>query len=108
MTGRRSRAGNQLLSTLFGAHAHFTGAEGNHWGELEIAREALTDELQAAGAAPYTIPIGGSTAVGAVGYAVGFVEILEQCEEQGIAPAAIVHATLERRHTRRSGRRTAR
>ncbi|MFW2336475.1 1-aminocyclopropane-1-carboxylate deaminase/D-cysteine desulfhydrase, partial [Ilumatobacter sp.] len=86
-------SGNQLLSTLFGAHAHFTGAEANHWGELEIAREALTDELQAAGAAPYTIPIGGSTAVGAVGYAVGFVEILEQCEEQGIAPAAIVHAS---------------
>src|SRR5690606_23112867 len=31
------RAGNQLLSWLFGAQLHFTGAEESHWGELEIA-----------------------------------------------------------------------
>lgn len=82
--------GNQLLSTLFGAQMHYTGAAESHWGELEIAREALSDELQAAGAAPYAIPIGGSTAVGAVGYAVGFVEIMEQCAALGIKPAALV------------------
>ena len=85
--------GNQLLSTLFGAQAHYTGAEGNHWGELEIEREALTDELQESGAAPYPIPIGGSTAVGAVGYAIAFVEIMEQCEAEGIQPQAIVHTS---------------
>ena len=85
--------GNQLLSALFGAHLHYTGAEESHWGELEIAREALTDELGASGSAPYAITIGGSTAVGAVGYAMAFVEIMEQCEEQGIRPAAIVHAS---------------
>ena len=59
--------GNQLLSALFGAHLHYTGAEESHWGELEIAREALMDELRDSGAAPYGITIGGSTAVGAVG-----------------------------------------
>lgn len=85
--------GNQLLSTLFGAQSHYTGAEGNHWGELEIAREALTDELRAGGAAPYAIPIGGSTAVGAIGYAIAFVEIMEQCDAQGIEPTAIVHTS---------------
>jgi 1-aminocyclopropane-1-carboxylate deaminase/D-cysteine desulfhydrase-like pyridoxal-dependent ACC family enzyme len=85
--------GNQLLSGLFGAHLHYTGAEESHWGELEIAREALTDELVAAGAAPYPIPIGGSTAVGAVGYAAAFVEIMEQCDAQGVRPAAIVHTS---------------
>ena len=85
--------GNQLLSALFGANFHYTGAEESHWGELEIAREALTDELAAAGAAPYAIPIGGSTAVGAVGYAAAFVEIMEQCDAQGIRPAAIVHTS---------------
>ena len=31
--------GNQLLSALFGAQLHFTGAPDHHWGELEIARE---------------------------------------------------------------------
>jgi 1-aminocyclopropane-1-carboxylate deaminase/D-cysteine desulfhydrase-like pyridoxal-dependent ACC family enzyme len=82
--------GNQLLSTLFGAQLHYTGAEESHWGELEIAREAVTDDLTAAGAAPYAIPIGGSTAVGAVGYAVAFVEMMEQFQRVGIAPAAIV------------------
>lgn len=85
--------GNQVLSALFGAQMHFTGAEESHWGELEIARESLADELTAGGAAPYSIPIGGSTAVGAVGYAAAFVEIMEQCETLGIAPAAIVHTS---------------
>jgi 1-aminocyclopropane-1-carboxylate deaminase/D-cysteine desulfhydrase-like pyridoxal-dependent ACC family enzyme len=86
-------SGNLLLSSLFGAELHFTGADESHWGELEIAREALTDELEAAGAAPYAIPIGGSTPVGAVGYAVAFVELMEQCRELGVEPAAIVHTS---------------
>jgi 1-aminocyclopropane-1-carboxylate deaminase/D-cysteine desulfhydrase-like pyridoxal-dependent ACC family enzyme len=88
-----SPTGNQLLSELFGAQLHYTGAEESHWGELEIAREALTDELRAGGAAPYAVPIGGSTAVGAVGYAAAFVEIMEQCDALGVTPAAIVHTT---------------
>ena len=85
--------GNQLLSELFGAQLHFTGADESHWGELEIAREALLDELTAAGAAPYGIPIGGSTPVGAVGYAVAFMELLDQFDALGIRPAAIVHTS---------------
>jgi len=85
--------GNQLLSTLFGAQQHFTGSEESHWGELEIAREALADELRAAGAEPYSIPIGGSTSVGAVGYAAAFVELMQQCEAAGIRPTAIVHTS---------------
>ena len=85
--------GNQLLSTLFGAQQHYTGAAESHWGELEIAREALADELVASGAAPYSIPIGGSTPVGAVGYAVAFVELMEQCRTLGIEPQAIVHTS---------------
>lgn len=85
-----SMAGNQLLSMLFGAQLHFTGAEASHWGELEIAGEALTDELTAQGLAPYAIPMGGSTAVGAVGYADAFVELLDQCDAQGITPSHVV------------------
>jgi len=85
--------GNQLLSTLFGAQLHYTGAEETHWGELEIAREALTDELTAAGAAPYPIPIGGSTPVGAAGYAHALAELLDQCDAVGIEVATVVHAS---------------
>lgn len=82
--------GNQLLSAMFGAQMHHTGAAESHWGELEIAREALTDELAGQALAPYSIPIGGSTAVGAIGYAVAFVELIDQFEELGVAPSAIV------------------
>ncbi len=82
--------GNLLLSRLFGAHLHFTGADESDWHALETARRSLTDELEAAGLAPYSIPIGGSTPVGAVGYAVALVELMSQCDAAGIAPAAVV------------------
>ena len=85
--------GNQLLSSMFGAQLHFTGAGESAWGELEIAREALTEELEDAGAAPFTIPIGGSTPVGAAGYAAAFAELMEQCDDEGISPLAIVHTS---------------
>ena len=86
-------AGNQLLSALFGAQLHYTGAHESHWGELMVAADSLTDALAADDAAPYAIPIGGSTATGALGYASAFVELMEQCAEAGIEPAAIVHTS---------------
>lgn len=82
--------GNQLLSMLFGAQLHFTGAEESHWGELEIAREGVSDQLVAEGLAPYAIPIGGSTAVGALGYAGAFIELLDQCEAARLLPSHVV------------------
>jgi 1-aminocyclopropane-1-carboxylate deaminase/D-cysteine desulfhydrase-like pyridoxal-dependent ACC family enzyme len=87
--GRRL-TGNQLLAEMFGAQMHHTGAAASHWGQLEIAREALTDELAAQGLAPASVPIGGSTAVGALGYALGYVELIEQCREIGMSPRAVV------------------
>jgi 1-aminocyclopropane-1-carboxylate deaminase/D-cysteine desulfhydrase-like pyridoxal-dependent ACC family enzyme len=83
-------AGNQLLSALFGAQIHYTGVPAAHWGELEIAREQLTTELAADGAVPYSMPIGGGTAVGALGYLWCFDELMRQCDAAGIAPTAIV------------------
>jgi 1-aminocyclopropane-1-carboxylate deaminase/D-cysteine desulfhydrase-like pyridoxal-dependent ACC family enzyme len=82
--------GNQLLSTLFGAQLHFTGADESHWGELEVARESVTEQLFAEGLAPYAIPIGGSTAVGALGYAEAFVELLDQLDAQDVHPTHVV------------------
>ena len=82
--------GNQLLSERFGAHQHFTGAGPAEWGLLEIAREDLTTELQAQGLKPYSIPIGGSTAVGALGYIVAYQEIVEQAVAQNLSPKTIV------------------
>ena len=82
--------GNQLLSERFGAHQHFTGAGPSEWGLLEIAREDLTDELSAQGLRPYSIPIGGSTAVGALGYIAAYQEIIDQAKALNISPQAIV------------------
>lgn len=84
-------AGNQLLSGLFGAHAHFPGTD--DWDELEAAQDELAADLRAQGRNPYTMPIGGSTPIGAMGFAAAYGELLDQCAEQGITPAAIVHAT---------------
>jgi 1-aminocyclopropane-1-carboxylate deaminase/D-cysteine desulfhydrase-like pyridoxal-dependent ACC family enzyme len=82
--------GNQLLSSLFGAHLHLTGAGESEWGSLEIAREALMEELVADGLTPFGIPIGGSTAVGALGYVAAFLEVMEQCAARGMSPRALV------------------
>jgi 1-aminocyclopropane-1-carboxylate deaminase/D-cysteine desulfhydrase-like pyridoxal-dependent ACC family enzyme len=82
--------GNQLLSERFGAHQHFTGAGPAEWGLLEIAREDLTAELQAQGVNPYSIPIGGSTAVGALGYIIAYQEIVEQAVALNLSPKTIV------------------
>ena len=82
--------GNQLLSERFGAHQHFTGAGPSEWGLLEIAREDLTDELSAQGLRPYSIPIGGSTAVGALGYIAAYQEIIDQAKAMNISPQTIV------------------
>jgi 1-aminocyclopropane-1-carboxylate deaminase/D-cysteine desulfhydrase-like pyridoxal-dependent ACC family enzyme len=85
--------GNLLLAELFGAQMHYVGCPPNHWGELEIARERLTDELAAAGVAPHSIPIGGSTPTGALGYLDAYVELVEQCRERDLVAAAVVHAS---------------
>lgn len=83
--------GNQLLSDMFGARLHFTGAGAAEWGVLEIERESLTARLAADGLHPYSIPIGGSTHVGAVGYIAAYDELVEQCiEQRDVEPRAIV------------------
>lgn len=82
--------GNQLLAELLGAQLHFTGTDDRHWGELAVAADALVDELGADGLTPYLIPIGGSTPIGALGYVEAFDELMVQCAESDISPAAIV------------------
>ena len=95
LSGERPQAleGNQLLDALFGAQMHFTGEPDHHWGALEIVRESVTDALAADGLQPYSIPIGGSTAVGALGYIVGYLELSQQLDELGVTASAVVHTS---------------
>lgn len=85
--------GNQLLSTMFGAHLHHTGLADNDWRGLETARAELTAHLEELGRRPHSIPIGGSTAIGALGYVVAHQELMAQCLGEGFVPAAIVHTS---------------
>ena len=83
--------GNQLLSALFGAHLHRTDT--TDWDELERTKDELVAELRNAGRRPAGIPIGGTTAVGAMGFAQAFIELMDQFDGMGSAPTAIVHTT---------------
>ncbi len=85
--------GNQLLSSMFGSHLHHTGLDASDWSNLELARAELTEKLIHDGQRPHSIPIGGSTAVGALGYANAFDEIISQCNLQNFIADAIVFTT---------------
>jgi 1-aminocyclopropane-1-carboxylate deaminase/D-cysteine desulfhydrase-like pyridoxal-dependent ACC family enzyme len=84
-------AGNQLLSQMFGAQLHHAGTD--RWDELAAALETVVDDLRAQGRRPYAIPIGGSTATGALGFLAAWAELAEQTAAAGLQPAAIVHAS---------------
>jgi 1-aminocyclopropane-1-carboxylate deaminase/D-cysteine desulfhydrase-like pyridoxal-dependent ACC family enzyme len=84
-------AGNQLLSHLFGAHMHF--ARTDDWAQLGLVLDDVAAKLRAQGRRPYRIPMGGSTALGALGFAAAWIELMQQCDAAGIAPAAVVHAS---------------
>jgi 1-aminocyclopropane-1-carboxylate deaminase/D-cysteine desulfhydrase-like pyridoxal-dependent ACC family enzyme len=92
LSGERPKrfSGNQLLSDRLGAHQHFNGASPELWGVLEIAREELTEELESQGLRTFSIPIGGSTPRGALGYILSFDELMQQCDARSILPASIV------------------
>lgn len=83
--------GNQLLSTLFGATIHNTGTDS--WPELELAMNVLVTDWTEAGRRPYAIPMGGSTSVGALGFVLGWSELLFQMDERSLNPAAVVVAS---------------
>ncbi len=80
--------GNLLLDRLLGAEIAWAGTRSTS----EVMGE-VADELRARGQRPYLIPLGGSNAVGAVGYVAAMREFIEQCQQAGIAFDAIVFAT---------------
>ena len=55
--------------------------------------ESVTDALIADGKRPYSIPIGGSTAVGALGYVAGYLELSQQLMAKEVDVSAVVHTS---------------
>ena len=84
-------AGNLLLDRLAGATVHAVDSE--DWDVLADALSRTTKELEAAGGRPYAVPIGGSTSVGAVGYARAYLELLDQLDRAGVRADWVVHAS---------------
>jgi L-cysteate sulfo-lyase len=80
--------GNLLLDHLMGARIHWTTMEGR----VDRMREiALT--LGENGEQPYVIPYGGSNAVGATGYVLAMIELMEQLQETNTVVHHIVFAS---------------
>jgi 1-aminocyclopropane-1-carboxylate deaminase/D-cysteine desulfhydrase-like pyridoxal-dependent ACC family enzyme len=79
---------NALLDTLLGAELHYVSTRE----ERAPRMRALAEELTAAGAHPYEVPLGASTPLGAAAFARALGEMLAQLPGDA-APDAIVHAS---------------
>jgi len=84
-------SGNYLLDRLFGAEVELVA--GARWDELEPMLAKKCRDLEEEGQHPYLIPAGGSTPVGALGLARGYLELAEQCAARDLTPELVVHAT---------------
>lgn len=81
----RTLTGNALLDQLFGADVRYVASREDRAPMME----KVADETRRAGRRPFIIPLGASTALGALGFARGVTEIATA----GIKPDFIVHAT---------------
>lgn len=81
--------GNALLDHLFGAEPRFI----DKGADMDAALAALVDQLTASGETVYTVPVGGSNALGALGYVACAFELAGQFREAGVHPSLIVHAS---------------
>lgn len=78
-------SGNALLDELLGAEVEYVTTR-----EQRIpGMQAAVERLRRSGRAPFLVPLGASTPVGAAGYARAIGELLAQ----GMTPDVIVHAT---------------
>lgn len=84
-TPQERPTGNLRLALLAGASVHYVSTRD----ERSVAMATLVERLSDRGRRPFMIPLGASTALGAVAYA----RALGELHEQGIEPDVIVHAS---------------
>lgn len=77
--------GNVLLDTIFGADIRYVPDRADR----APAMDAAADELRARGRRPFIVPLGASTATGALGFARGLAEVGTAV----LKPTVIVHAS---------------
>jgi D-cysteine desulfhydrase family pyridoxal phosphate-dependent enzyme len=88
-------SGNLLLEKLMGAEIHFVSADNLDDGakKAEACMTSLTEKHEAKGDTCYTMPVGGATPVGCLGFADAFLEMHAQAVERDIKPDYIITAT---------------
>ena len=80
--GVTERKGNLLLDHLLGCDVQFLDTDSYEEVYAEMRRQGA--ELKRQGHVPYYIPVGGSTALGALGYVAGMEETYAQARELGV------------------------
>ena len=80
--------GNLLLNRLFGATEHWIDRS-----QRAAKLRELSEQLRAQGRKPYVIGVGGSNGVGATGYVVAMIELMEQLHASGQRVDHIVFGT---------------
>jgi D-cysteine desulfhydrase family pyridoxal phosphate-dependent enzyme len=71
-------SGNVLLDRLLGATVHWLDGTTSLGDELDQAIELAGEQLQESGRRPYVIPVGGSNAIGGLGYVRAADELVDQ------------------------------
>jgi 1-aminocyclopropane-1-carboxylate deaminase/D-cysteine desulfhydrase len=79
--------GNLLLDELFGADVRYAGSD--DWARLA----ELVDEVSREVGGAYTLPAGGSSPTGALGFAAAYAELLDQLDAAGLEPERVYHAS---------------
>lgn len=93
LTGDHGGGGNLVLDNLLGAETYIVPDEAAESAKLA----AILDELRRAGERPFVVPLGGSCALGAIGYVLATREILQQLEaDNGPPPDRLYHASGSR------------
>lgn len=85
------RKGNQLLNSLMGVEVHLVDSDS--YRDVYAEMDRLAAEREAKGQTTYKIPVGGSVALGSLGYVNCMKEVAEQCAALGMKPDRIVCTT---------------
>lgn len=90
--------GNLLLDRLFGARVHYVPSVDPMLavGLDEATVRDVEASVRARGGTPYVIPVGGSSAVGTLGYVAGTVELCAQLDALDLVPTRLYFASGSR------------
>jgi D-cysteine desulfhydrase family pyridoxal phosphate-dependent enzyme len=91
--------GNLLLDHVYGATVHHVPAPDDPkiaLGNDDVKVREVEESLRASGRRPYVIAVGGSSAVGSLGYTLATAELVEQLSAAALRPSRVYYASGSR------------